>query len=421
MSRRNRIAVAAGAACVAVVAIVWFLLRGHGAATPVDAPSAAPSVPTTAVTFGTFVERVAGRGKVGPPAGSVAKLAFATAGILARVDVGVAEAVSAGQPLAELAGADVARRQLDAAVAKVAAMRSRFAAMQHGSGSALSDRIAAQSAVRASEAKVTLDEQTLARQRELFAGGVAAQKDVDAAAEQLALDRGDLRANEAKVTASSAGVGDALTQARSDYESAVSDAAVARRALENTVLRAPAAGVVVAIFKHVGEAVDSSTPAIALGPPATNVVTLTVAGSDGRRIKRGDAVDLVDTAVAVHGNGRVTGVVPSQDPVTQETTVVVAGIPPGALSGDAVDATVVVGQRRGLLVPASAVVTDPQSGRTLVFVREHDKDGKVTFAPRGITVIANDSRTALVAGEVRGGESVAAQGAFDLLAPSAGG
>lgn len=420
MSRRGWIVVAAVAAVAILAGLGWTFLRSRAAA-PSDSATAAPSVATTAVRFGTFAERIAGHGRVGPPAGSDAKLAFASAGILSRIDVSVGEAVSAGQPLAEYAGADVASNQLSAALAKVAAMRSRLAAIQRGTGSVQSDRVAAQSAVRASQAKVALDEQTLARERELFAGGVAAKKDVDAAAVQLSLDQGDLRANEAKVTASSSGVGDALTQARSDYEAALSDAAVAQRTLDNTTLRAPNDGVVVAIFKHVGEAVDSSSPSIEIAPGATRMVTLTVAGADGRRVTRGDAVDFVDTALAVRGSGRVTGVVPSTDPATQGTTVVVSGIPSGALSGDAVDATIVVGKRVGLLVPASAVISDPQSQATLVFVRQRDGNGKVTFAPRHVTVTASDALAALVSGGVRSGEQVATQGAFDLLAPNGGG
>jgi multidrug efflux pump subunit AcrA (membrane-fusion protein) len=408
------------AALVLVAVAVWAFSRLHEAAAPPAVSEPAPAVTTAVVRYGTFYQRVAAHGKVGPPAGADARLAFNGSGVLKRIDVAVGDRVTPGMALAEYGGADVARAQLAAAEAKVAAMRSKLVALERGIGSADSDRAAAQTALRDSQAKVMLDRRTLAREQTLFSAGVAAQKDVEAAAEQLAVDESDQRANEAKLKATVAGLADALTQARSDYENAVSDAAVARRTLENTTLRAPSAGVVVAVFKHVGEFVDSSTPVVEIGPSASSTITLSVAGPDGRRVALGAPVDLIDTAIATRGRGRVVGVVPSVDSSSQTTTIVVSGVPPGALSGDPIDASIVAEVRRGLLVPATAVVTDPQAGRTMVFVRRVDRDGKATFVARSVSVAASDDHTALLTGGVRAGERVAVEGSFDLLAPGGG-
>ncbi len=83
-----------------------------------DSGAAAPSVPLVTVRTGDFVDRVEVQGRVGPPAGSSAKLAFAQAGIIRAIDVSVGETVTAGQTLAELdrasLGATVRGAQADA-------------------------------------------------------------------------------------------------------------------------------------------------------------------------------------------------------------------------------------------------------------------------------------------------------------------
>jgi multidrug resistance efflux pump len=405
---------------LAVVAVALVIVRAKSAPDPdSNVPSAAtPSVLTSRATFGTFVERVAAHGRVGPPSGSDAKLAFAGSGVLTNITVRVGQAVSAGQLLAQYGGADVAASAFDAAQARARAAQSHLVALQSGEGSAQSDRAAALAAVHQSQAKVALDERALFRAHELYSGGVIAQKDVESAGEQLALDRADERANESKLGATSYGIGDALTQARADYASALSDATSAQRALENTALRAPSSGVVVALLRHLGESVDPGTPVIELGPAATSDLTLTVAGGSQHAVQLGDPVDFNVLARVVRGHGQVVGVVPNVDPATQATTVLVSGVPPDAVSGDAVDATIVVGQRRGIIVPTSAVVQDPQSGKMLVFVREQAKDGSSQFVARTVEAADGDDQTTLLDGGLRGGETIATQGAFDLLAPS---
>jgi multidrug efflux pump subunit AcrA (membrane-fusion protein) len=404
--------------CAIVAAIGWTL---RSRPTDVVAAPTAPSVATEPARFGTFVERVAAHGRVGAPAGTDAKLAFAGSGILTRIDVRVGAAVSAGQPLAEYGGSSVTRSQLAAAQARVEASLSKLTALERGAGSVQSDRTAAETALRQCEAKVALDAQTLAREQELLRGGVAARKDVDAAGEQLALDRADEHANRARLQAASAGIDDALAQARADYRTAVSDADVAARDLGNATLYAPSDGIVVAVLKHVGESVDPATPVVAVGPALSHSLTLTIPGRDGRRVEVGDRVDFNATARGGHGSGRVAGVVPSVDPTTQTTTAVVDGVPPDLAGGDAVDATITVGERRGIIVPTGAVVQDPQSGDTLVFVRERRPDGSLFFRPQRVRVADGDDRWSLIESGLRANQRVATEGAFDLLAPSGGG
>jgi HlyD family secretion protein len=405
---------------LAVIALIgtWWLRHRAPHAPETGTAIPPPAVSTSLVREGNFTERIAAHGRVGPPAGSAAKLVFAGNGVLSAIDVYVGEAVHAGQPLASYRGASVARAQLAGAEAKTAATHANLVAIEEGHGTVQSDRAAAESALRQALAKVALDRAELSRQRQLLTAGVVAEKNVEAARAQLTLDEADVRADQARVRNSPAGIGNALSQARADYQAAVSDATLARRELENTTLRAPKDGVVMAVLKHVGEAVDPTTPVIEVGPPQTDVITLTVPGSNGIRVRRGDEVEFSVAGIdSERGSGRVTAVVPAVDPATQTTTVTVDGVPPSAAPGDAVNARIVIGRIHGIIVPATAVVQDPQSGKTVAFVQQPLSQGGSRFVMQDVQIGPSNDRSAIVRSGLRAGQRVATQGAFDLLMP----
>jgi HlyD family secretion protein len=454
------------AAVVLVAVVVLAFAVGHRAAPAQQAAQPqAPSVPLATARFGTFVSHVQAQGRVGAPSGGDAKLSFAGSGILARVDVHVGENVAAGQTLAELdtsglaidaaqasadaraasasyGGGSVPAQALASAQQKLASARARLAALEQGSGTAQSDATGAQAALRQAQAKVAADQRTLQRQQTLFSGGVVAQKDVEAARQQLALDQADADAARSKAGSASTAIGGAVLQARADVAQAESDVrtaqaqtavtgaqaasaqdrlASAQRNLANGVLRAPAPGVVVAILKHPGESIDPTQPALVVGPPRSNAVTVTVTGDAARAIQPGDSAVVTIPARRAQTSAVVRAVVPSVDPTTQTSTVVLSGAPAGGASGDAVEATIAAGRHRGVLIPTEAIVEDPQTGHAIVFVRAKGKDGADAFVSREIQVGDGDGTTTLVAGGLRTGERIAARGAFDLLAPAGGG
>jgi multidrug efflux pump subunit AcrA (membrane-fusion protein) len=462
-------------AAVTLAALVIFALIVAGVvfathrAAPVVGSTANPGVgtdiPLARVAFGSYVSRVRAQGRVGIPSGGEAKLAFAGSGLVAQIDVRVGQSVTAGEALAQLetggvlldvaqarseaaaaaasyGGGSVAARAVSGAQARLAAMRDKLRTLESGTGSAQSDRTAAVAAVRQSAAKVSTDRSALDRATALYAGGVAALKDVEAARSQLSVDQADAQANRAKAASAGSNIGAALIEARADVAQAESNVRTAQaqgsvtsaqassawaryesaqRLLAISTLRALSAGVVVAILKHPGEAVDPTQPAVVVGPPSSSEVTLTVSGDDARRVHLGDTATLRSTGSGGTALGRVRSIVPSVDPSTQMSTIVVAGVPPGAVSGDAVEATIGVGERRGTIIPTGAIVEDPQSGKAIVFVRERAPDGAQKFVSREITVTSSDDQQTLVASGLRTGEQIAAQGAFDLLAPSGGG
>jgi multidrug efflux pump subunit AcrA (membrane-fusion protein) len=449
-SRRWQICGAVLVAVIAAAVIGLTLQHQHAGQTAGDTNNPTPNVPLVTAQAGVFVERVGVQGRVGPPAGSSAKLAFAQAGIIQAVDVSVGEPVRAGQPLAELdraaLGATVRGAQADvqaagatggsAAAARLAVATDKLATLETGGPAALNSRIAAQSAARQAELKVDADRAAVAREDQLFAAGVIAGKDADAARSQLASDEADERAAEAKVAAAGTDFQTTLKQAqadvagaRNDVQTAHGQAASAQARLQsaqiayaNGVLTAPAAGIVLAILKHPGEAVDSTVAALEIGPAIGNNVTLSVPAATAQRIITGDPATLQVTSTGARATqGTVTAVVPAVDPATQSATVVVSGAPAGAVSGDAVSATIVVGHVRGVIVPTTAIVQDPQTGKTVVFVQDpHPQAGDSGFRLRPVVVRAGDATTSVLAAGLRPGERIAAQGGYMLLAPAGG-
>lgn len=456
MTRKRRWWAGAAAAVVAL-GIIAIILSHRGSPPATDA-TIEPSVPLATVRTGEFVERVVAQGRIGPPAGSSAKIAFQQPGIISSIDVRVGETVRSGEVLAELdraaLGAALRAAQADvqatgphgggadasavaqSAVARLAVAKEKLATLEAGGPAALNTRIAAQSAARQAALKTEADRAALEREQELLSAGVVAGKDVEAARLQLAGDEADQRAADARVAAAGTDFQAALKQAQADVAGARSDVqaalgqtalaqarlASAQIAFDNGVLTAPADGVVLAVLKHAGEAVDTTVPVIELGPAVGRDVTLSVPGDTARRIDVGDRVTLhVTSARNVVTQGTVTAVVPAVDPSTQTGTVVVNGAPSEAVPGDAVSASIVVGRLHGIVVPSSAIVQDPQTGNTVVFVHvEHPKPGASPFALRRVVVRAADAQSTALASGVKPGEQIAVQGGYMLLAPAGG-
>jgi RND family efflux transporter MFP subunit len=388
LSKRTWIVAGVAIVVLAVAAILWIVF--HRGAAPVAA-SASPQVATAIARDGSIDVTVDAVGRVGSSAGSDSKLAFAVAGRIASVYVHVGERVVAGQSLAALDGTTYA-----------------LAARQANADAIAAGAQAAAAGVDRWSAKIAFDQAALQRAQRLFVAGVSARKEVDAARSQLASDQAEGRA---------AGAGNAAAAAQA--QSAAAHAALAAQDASNAVLRAPSDGIVTAVLHNPGESVDPTVPAIALAPAATGAITLEVSAADATRVKPGDPVRLrTDTGDAIAGT--VTGVAGAVDAASQSAQVGVRADVPATLAGSALSGQIVIGRSRGTLVPYAAIVADPQTGKTLVFVATKGSTGEITFEPREVRVVFSNAAEAQIAG-VRPGERVAARGAFELLAPQGGG
>jgi RND family efflux transporter MFP subunit len=388
VTRSQRTAALAAVALSVVAGIIWWLLAQR-ATTPTA--STAPRIPLATVSEG-FVERtVALSGRVGPAAGTQTKLAFSLAGTVRNVNVRLGERVDTGTPLAQIDSTGYA-----------------LAAQQAGADAQAAAAAAAVAAIDRVSVKLRVDQAELSRQQRLYSGGVVALRDVQAAQAVVAADQAETQ-----------GAREQILAAQAQSRSAGAHAASASYDLSRTVLRAPTAGVVTGIFVQPGDSVDTTTPAVALTSETGHVATLDAPVNDVAKIAAGDVV-------RARANGRafgahVAGVAPAVNPATGLAVIDVNGVPSDLPAGTPVDAVIVVGGVRGLVVPRSAVVEDPENGNTLVFVQTRAADGTTRFVSRTVTIDAqNDSDVRVTAG-LRAGERIAAQGGIDLLAPSGGG
>jgi multidrug efflux pump subunit AcrA (membrane-fusion protein) len=398
-----------GVAIVGVVALAIALLLRRESSPPPEA--AGPSVTIATVRYGDYAVVLDEAGYAGAPAGTTAQLAFNGSGILRDVYVHVGERVTAGEPLASL---DTRALALDAAQAQADA---RAAEAGYGGGSVPMAAVAAARArVLAADERAAADRAVALRAQRLYDAGVDAFKDVEAARAQLAADaaaassaRADLRAAGSQPSVISAQVRAAAARADS-----------AELSLRQGTMTAPAGGYVTAIYHQPGEAVDAGRPVVAVGPPQ-NEVTLSVPGSDAAQISVGNPAELRVAGMAGSAVARVIAVVPAVNPQTQTATVVVGASRTAAMAGSTVRARITVARVRGLLVPESAIVEDPQKGESVVFVARRTPDGGTTFVQRTVQIAHEDGATAELSSGVAPGDRVAAQGAFELLAPSGGG
>jgi multidrug efflux pump subunit AcrA (membrane-fusion protein) len=353
-------------------------------------PHTAPDVPMTIARIDDVEQTVSATGRVGGVNGSQTKIGFAVPGVIRNVYVHIGDRVSVGEELAVLDGRgyDLAAAQASADVS-VAAANARQAAVDRYS------------------TRIAVDEAALRRAQSMYAAGVAPRKDIDAAQAQLAQDRADAAASREQQSSNTAQV-----------QSAQVRQAIAERDVANTTLRAPSEGIVTAIYHRPGENIDQSDPIVALSPAAVDEVTLSVSANDIANLHAGDAVQFTILGTEMHSSGRVTGAPNAIDPTTQTATVVARGIPTGAPIGSVIQASVVVAHRRGVVIPQSAIVQDPQTGNSVTFVSEPSNDGGVKFEQRIVRVAMRNDSFALIATGLHAGEKIAARGGFALLAPS---
>lgn len=350
-----------------------------------------PAVPAVTARIGSVQQTLTLAGRVGPAAGTQTKLAFSIAGTVQAIDVHLGELVGSGVALAQL---DPTSYSLTSQQANADA-----SAADAGAAAARVDRVSV---------KRNADRAELERQQRLYHAGISSLRDVQAAETTLATDRADSQT--ARVD---------IVQAQAQAASAKARAASASYDVARTTLRAPHEGIVVGIFAQPGDTVDATTPVVAIAPKEQRTTTLDIPVSEVARVAAGDAVTM--RAGTLTWSGRVSGVATAVDPATGLAIMSVDGVPSGVAAGTPVDATVVVGSARGLIVPASAIIEDPQSGETLAFVQTQDKSGVTTFKARTVTIDARNEAFVRITSGLRPGERVAARGAIDLLAPASGG
>jgi len=367
-----------------------FLAACAGKSPPAQAP--APSVPLVDVREGTVDRTVALTGRIGAPAGLDVKLGFPLGGVVSAVYVRIGDRVVPGQPLA----------QLDSSSLSLAAQQARADARAASAGetNARIDRVGA---------RLALDVAQLRRAQSLFDAGIAARKDVEQARAAVAADRADSQSASAQIDLASA-----------QAQSAALHAASAAHDLSLATLRASTGGIVSAIYVQPGQVVEPAASAVAIAPQSTGAATLDVPVASVALMQRGQEVRV--RALSTAWTSRISGIAPSVDPATGLAVAEIAGTPASLPGGTPISATVVLDRLTGLIVPATSIVDDPQTGKHLVFVAT-TKNGSLSYAAREVTIdeSSSDGSQVRVLSGLRTSERIAKEGAIDLLSPPAGG
>ena len=354
---------------LAAVLIVLVLLAGGGLYWRFGM---AVPVATVAVESGRLPVRVTGPGTVQARV-PVTLSARITASII-EVAADVGDHVSAGQQLVLLDDRDLAARQ--------SAVR--------GQQASLARQIeAAQAAVSKAQADLDLARARQRRDADLRGQGFVSQASLDAS--NAALRAADAALEGAQAT---------LAARRADLETLAQEARLAQTQLSYTRLVAPMQAVVTQRLAEPGATVAPGTPILRLVDPATLWVATRVDESVVGRVSVGQPASILLRSGETLA-GRVARIALQSDAATRELDVHVAfDRPPARIAIDQeAEVRIDTGAEAGLLIPASAIVSDRDGRRGVLRV----SDGRAVFVP-GRPGTAGEGRVivteGLAAGEV---------------------
>ncbi len=229
------------------------------------------------------------------------QLGFDVQGRLAQLYVQRGQRVEAGQLLAALDDAlqrpvrDARAQDAEAAQAQLDLLRS---------GTREEDVLATEAQLRGARAAESTANEQLQRSRRLRQTGVVPQAQLDDAEAQAARARSERESLEQRLTAQKNGArASELRQAKARVDSARAALAAEEARLARSVLRAPAAGVVLDTTAEPGEVLAAGTPAVILGETRRPYLDVFVAQQDlaGVRVGAAAAVRVDAARETFHG------------------------------------------------------------------------------------------------------------------------
>ncbi len=355
-----------------------------------------PAIQNAVVKTETVPIVASGYGSVSGGANSQASLAFAEPGRIANVYVTVGQRVRAREVLAELDMTPFVSQEREAA-AQLESARANY------------DKAVVQT--QGSSTQLQVAQAQLARQEELLRLGVSSQSDVDAARAAVAAARSQLG-----LSRSDQQTPPDVEVAQAAIAQAQAGLTAARQNLAYASLVAPFSGVVTARLHNDGETVDTTMPVLEISKDTNVVFTAQFAPKDATRISVGDRAIVQAQSDGQSAHGRIIAIDPSQNNAARSVSVLIAlgqgGIAfgPGAYG----TASVRVGWAHGLVVPESAIVSDPTTGSSQVFKLVGSQ-----YSPVPVTVrLIFDNRSWVQSDGLHAGDIIAGRGAAQLTAPA---
>jgi cobalt-zinc-cadmium efflux system membrane fusion protein len=180
------------------------------------------------------------------------------------------------------------------------------------------------------------------------------------------------------------------------------------------VIRAPITGTVVEKLINPGQLLEAgSTPTFTIADLSTMWVLANVFESDLSAVRTGDRADIVTAAAPAPIAGRITYIAALVDPATKATAVrVVVANPRQLLKKDMYVQVAIHAsrERRGLLVPVSAILRDENNLPFLFVEVPAAAGGRAGFARRQVTIGTRvDDRYEVTSG-LEAGERIIAEG-----------
>ena len=279
------------------------------------------------------------------------------AGRITRIYVSSGDRVSAGDPIMELT-ADRSQAEVNAAIAGISAARSARDTAQSRLNSLLAEQLRL-------EADLELQNIEFDRTQRLVNDGALPQQQLDEVERDRNVAMASLQAAAQQIEAARASV----SEAESLLEQAQAQATATREDLLDRTVTAPISGIVGDIPVKLGDYVQISSPLTSITQNETLDLEVAIPTEQARNVQIGMLVELLtfDTGESA-GTATINFIAPQSDANTQ-TVLVKAEVmnTSGHLQDDQrVDVRVILEERSGLLVPATAVTR--LGGQSFVYV-----------------------------------------------------
>ena len=205
-------------------------------------------------------------------------------------------------------------------------------------------------------------------------------------------------------------------QAAAELGKARTEAVIARRALQLSVLRSPVSGVVTRMAAVLGASADAGQVLVEVADPSAFDVVLSVGPTDAGAIHPGSAVQLTageKTGGELLGGGSVASVGAVLDTTSRSVAIRVTVTSPrrSLRLGESVYGEIAVETRpRAVVVPVEALVPGDDPGSYKVFV----VDAKGTAIAHEVKIGGRTATKVEIIEGLNGGEKVVSQGAFGV-------
>jgi len=410
-------------------------------AAPADAGATdnngAPAVKLASATIGAIDATLPATGTLKAFPNRETKITAATAGTLQSLPIQLGDKVARGDVLAQLSTAQVQGQITQAQAAlrqsQVAVQQAQASAIQQEAQSstgilqAQAQVSQAQASLQGDQATLTNARQTLSRSQALFGEGLIARKDVETAQlavrtaqAQVAAQQRTIEAQRQNVAAARAATlqnavkREDVKIARQQVEGARAALQTARNQLALYTIRAPISGTLTSVDVGPGATVDTTTPIATLTDLSHLQLSIAVPADSAAKVGVGQTVTfevqnvpnrIFTTRIDALSNGidATTGTLTALASVTNTNR---------NFKDDSLAKVQIVTRHvaAAVLVPQSAILSDPQSGETSVVVVGNDNVAHVRAVKVGLS---QNGKTQILSG-VKPNEKVAVSGQYGV-------